>query len=106
MGFDLQATRFVLEAFASGADFTEAATLGRQSLNINRNVYRAEAKRFGLDASTDAVDQIWSTYPYVDGLMRELGAMAPALIDMSDYKGATFITDMNSRRVKSKARLP
>lgn len=95
MGFDLQTTRFVLEAFASGADFTEAATLGRQSLNISRNVFRAEAKRFGLGTSVNTVDQIWSTYPYVDGLMRELGARDPISIDMSDYEDATFIADMN-----------
>lgn len=77
MGFDLQITRFVLEARKHGADFTEAGTLGRQNLDINRNVYRAEATRFGLDASATAVERIWSSYPYVDALMRELGARAP-----------------------------
>lgn len=85
MGFDLQTTRFVSDAREAGADFYEAGTLGRQNLNINRNVYRTEAKRFGLDASSAAVERIWSSYPYVDALMRELGARAPLSVDVSDY---------------------
>jgi SAM-dependent methyltransferase len=95
MGFDLQMTRFVFEARNTGADFTEACTLGRQNLDIQQDVYRAEAKRFGLDASAKAAERIWSTYPYVDALMGELGARTPLSVDVSDYEGATFIADMN-----------
>jgi SAM-dependent methyltransferase len=95
MGFDLQVTRFVLEAHRSGAAFAEAGTLGRQNLNINEDVYRAEALRFGLDASEGAIARVWSSYPYVDALMHELGASATLSVDVSDYERASFIADMN-----------
>ena len=91
MGFDLQTTRFVLEAKARGADFTDALTLGRQHLHISNSVYRREATRFGLQACDDAFSQA----PFAEGLLRGLGAASPNSLDASTYEGATHIADLN-----------
>jgi SAM-dependent methyltransferase len=95
MGFDLQIFRYVLDAKRAGADFGTAATLGRQNLHVDRRTFIAEAKRFGLAPLAAQADAVFAGYPYVDELMRLLGAAHPASIDASDYEGATHIFDMN-----------
>jgi hypothetical protein len=95
MGFDLQITRFVLDARQKGVDFKKAATLGRQNINIDRATYQREAVRFGLSASTAATERVFASAPYVDGIMNELGAPEVFSIDASNYEHASFIADMN-----------
>lgn len=91
MGFDLQATRFRLEAKRSGADFSETITLGRQNLHIDRDTYRAEAARFEVSPVGDA----FSDFPFVEGLLRSLGATSPRSLDASGYEGADHVVDLN-----------
>jgi hypothetical protein len=95
MGFDLQMSRFVMDAKQSGADFTRLGTFGRQNLSINKAVYAREALRFGLDGAPATVERVYSAYPYIDGMMAELGANETFSIDTSSYEHASFITDMN-----------
>jgi hypothetical protein len=91
MGFDLQTTRFLLDAKRSGADFSDTITLGRQNLHIDRDTYRAEASRFGVSPVGDA----FADFPFVEGLLRGLGAKSPCSLDASDYEGATHVADLN-----------
>ena len=91
MGFDLQTTRFLLEAKRSAADFSDTITLGRQNLHINRDTYRAEAARFGVSPVGDA----FSDFPFVEGLLRGLGAKSPRSLDASGYEGADHVVDLN-----------
>lgn len=96
MGFDVQITRFVLEAYNGGVDFSAVATLGRQNLNITRQSYAAEAKRYGLDSSTNGVDHVFSSAPYVDALLTLLGGQTISSVDASTYEHATDLHDMNN----------
>jgi SAM-dependent methyltransferase len=95
MGFDLQITRFVLDAYERGVDFSTVATLGRQNLNIDRRIYAQEAARFKLDASPEAIERVFSTKPYVDGMFAELGVPNVFSVDASSYEHASYVTDMN-----------
>jgi len=95
MGFDLQILRYVLDAKRSGADFSRAATLGRQNLHVERSTFAREANRFGMPELAARSEEVFASYPYVDNLMRLLGADIPASIDASAYEGATHIFDMN-----------
>ena len=95
MGFDLQLARFVMDAGQAGVNFQRTGTLGRQNLNIDENVYAAEAPRFGLPASSQAIERVFATTPYVDGMMAELGAREVFSIDASGYEHASYIHDMN-----------
>jgi hypothetical protein len=94
MGFDLQTTRFVLDAKRSGANFESTATLGRQTLAMQAADLRAEARRWGM---VDAVDvpAVYAGFPYADGLLRALGANDLDSIDISGYERASVIFDMN-----------
>ena len=95
MGFDLQTTRFIMEAKRRGADFSNVATLGRQNIHITPAAYSREAARFGLDGSPDEVLTIFSRHPYADGMLEAFGATnGVASIDASGYEHATFIADM------------
>jgi SAM-dependent methyltransferase len=91
MGFDLQTTRFIFEAKATGADFSDVLTLGRQNLHIDPSTYQAECRRFGLIPDPAA----FSDSPFAEGLLRGLGAAAPSSLDVSHYEGATHLADMN-----------
>jgi SAM-dependent methyltransferase len=95
LGFDLQCTRFVLAAKRAGVDFSDALTLGRQNIHLPERVYRAEARRFGLPNDDAAITRAYSGFPYVDGILTELGAKAPLSMDASNYEGATYIADLN-----------
>jgi SAM-dependent methyltransferase len=91
MGFDLQAVRYIFEAKRSGADFTDALTLGRQNLHIDPANYQKEAERFGLSAQNEA----FASLPFAEGLLETLGAKHPSSLDVSHYEGATHLADMN-----------
>jgi SAM-dependent methyltransferase len=91
MGFDLQAVRYIFEAKRSGADFSDALTLGRQNLHIDTATYRKEAARFGLSAHEEA----FGSLPFADGLLETLGTRQPSSLDVSPYEGATHLADMN-----------
>lgn len=91
MGFDLQTTRFILEAKRTGVDFSDALTLGRQNLHIDYKTYSREAARFGQPASEAA----FSDYPFAEGLLRTLGAANPSSLDAAAFEGATYIADLN-----------
>ncbi len=95
MGLDLQTLRFVLECWHDGADFGEAATLGRQHLNVDRAEFAKEAARYGLAADREAVMRAYADHPYADGLLHLLGAGEPASIDAASFEGASHIADMN-----------
>ncbi|HEY8549729.1 MAG TPA: hypothetical protein VIL35_07240 [Vicinamibacterales bacterium] len=95
MGFDLQTTRFVLEAKRSGVDFGSTATLGRQTLALPAEDLRREARRYGLSALEHALEEVYAAFPYADGLLRGLGAERLETIDASDYEGASIVLDMN-----------
>jgi SAM-dependent methyltransferase len=91
MGFDLQAVRYIFEAKRTGADFSNALTLGRQNLHVDAATYRKEAARFGLPAR----DEAFGSLPFADGLLETLGAQQPSSLDVSPYEGATHVADMN-----------
>lgn len=48
-----------------------------------------------MDSSPEAVERVFATEPYVDGMMKELGASDVFSIDASSYEHASFIADMN-----------
>ena len=54
MGLDIQNLRAVLAAKASGADFTAAATLGRQTLMISEAEVRQVFGEFNLTVPREA----------------------------------------------------
>ncbi|HEY2753008.1 hypothetical protein [Phenylobacterium sp.] len=95
MGFDLQCSRFVFAAKQAGVDFSDTLTLGRQNIHISERAYRTEAKRFGLPLDEGALSRAFSGFPYVDGMLTELGAKAPLSMDASDYEGASYLADLN-----------
>jgi hypothetical protein len=95
MGFDLQTTRFVLAAKESGIDFSRSITLGRQNLQLDRETYARESKRFGLETSQASLTRVFGDLPFVDGMLRELGAEAPSALDASSYEEADVIADLN-----------
>lgn len=95
MGFDLQTTRFVLEAKRQGVDFAATATLGRQTLALSPEDLLAEARRYGLAELEQNLDGAYSSYPHADGLLQALGATHLDAVDASDYEGASIVFDMN-----------
>ena len=95
MGFDLQTTRFVLEAKRCKVDFGTTATLGRQALALPSADFVAEARRYGLPQLEAAVGDVYAAFPYCDGLLRALGAQALEAIDASNYERAGIVLDMN-----------
>lgn len=96
MGFDIQNTRFILDANKSGVNFSRCATLGRQNLHIDKKTYAEEALRFGLDSAASAVNSAFSSFPYADGFLYLMGAKELTTIDASNYEGASVIVDLNT----------
>ncbi len=95
MGFDLQTTRFILEAKRRNVDFAATATLGRQTLALPSAEFAAEARRYGRSELEAAVADVYSAFPYCDGLLRALGARELEAIDASRYEQADIVLDMN-----------
>jgi hypothetical protein len=95
MGFDLQTLRFVLDAKRSGVDFSRTAMLGRQTLAVPADDMSAEIERYGLAHTASTVRDIYTAFPYSEGLLRALGAEHVDAIDVSAYEGASIVLDMN-----------
>lgn len=91
VGFDLQTTRFLLDAKGAGVDFSDALTLGRQNLHIDYKTYCREAARFGQPADEAA----FADHPFAEGLLRTFGATNPSSLDAAAFEGATHIADLN-----------
>lgn len=95
MGMDLQTLRFVLASAQSGADFSRVATLGRQHINVDRDTYVQEARRYGFATDDASNDAAFSAYPFCDGLLKQLGSKFPFSVDVADFEEATHIADLN-----------
>lgn len=88
MGLRLNSIRVMLEAKASGVDFTRTLTLGRQFFNCNPAIYSGLLSRYCLP-ETQASE-------FAEPFLKALGAKEVRAIDYSDYEGAEIIHDLNN----------
>jgi len=102
MGFDYNTTKFVLFAKTLGVDFSTPITLGRQILFIHEKELSYLLRSFSYGITDKEVKSFYTDssladgkYPYVEPLLRYLGAGEVDSLDASAYEGATIIHDMN-----------
>ena len=95
MGLDIQNLRAVLAAKASGADFSAAATIGRQTLMITESEVRKVFGEFGVTLNMQTELSSLLRQEFADDLFREIGGAKMQSIDISDYEQADFIQDLN-----------
>lgn len=92
MGLDTAAVMFLCGAKASGVDFTNTATIGRQwffpELGALERVFAA------LGAPHNA-PQFLRENEYGESFFSLLGAKRVSSVDFSNFEGATYIHDMN-----------
>jgi hypothetical protein len=96
MGFDLNSTRFILQAKRDGADFSRTLTLGRQGLHLGTRRLYGLLGEVGLKLNAEQRTVIERGFPYADGLLRVLGAETLETMDASSYEGASIVHDMNN----------
>lgn len=102
MGISNDSLYGLLYAKQKGVDFSNTATIGRQSCHISpKNVdsmlkgydssYSGETSKELAENSQKSGGEI----PYSEPLFRYLGAETTDSVDFSDYEGATILHDMN-----------
>src|SRR5260221_498175 len=102
MGVDIVTAKFLSYCKTINADFINTATLGKQSLYVDRQDVADIFERFGIPCDTEEMDTIFGDvslkdlrFGYADEYFRALGASSVDAIDASDYEGASIIHDMN-----------
>lgn len=102
MGFDFNTTKFVLFARSLGVDLSSTITLGRQILFIHEKELGYLLRGFAYDIADAEIRNFYKDasiadgkYPYVEYLLRYLGAGKVDPLDASGYEGATVIHDMS-----------
>ena len=93
MGVDTSAAQLLLGAKASGADFTDSLTIGRQFFSPER---AALAEMLRWQACEHTADELLSTSgAFAEEFFRLLGARTVASLDASPFEGAALIHDLN-----------
>jgi hypothetical protein len=97
MGIDNNSLRFLAEAKRHGVDYSQTATIGRQTyFRLTPMRVRDGLAAAGVAASAAEVDGFFhSDGVYADGLLRHLGADTLHSVDYSPYEKANHIFDMN-----------
>lgn len=96
MGIDRHFADFLLCARDRGADFRDAATLGRLNLFIDHRSLAAVFRAHGIRLRDRDIRTIRSANGgYVEEFLRYLGAHEISSIDASPYENASIVHDMN-----------
>lgn len=96
MGLDINGTRFLLVAKASGVCFAKTATIGRQGLDLDWKYLKRILRHFHINKTDDEVKRLLSeANGYAEPFLRMLGAVEICSIDASPFEGASLIHDMN-----------
>ena len=103
MGIELVHANFLLYCRSRfGVDLAEAATLGRQSLYLNRRDLVALFRKFDVAFDDQAIDAIFADTSlkdlkvgFCEPLLEFLGARSVTSIDASAYENASVVHDMN-----------
>lgn len=96
MALDINEIKFLLRAQRLGVSFEETAAIGRQTLHVNRENLSRLLADYGVDASSETVDNILTgSDGYAEKLFELLGARETASFDASDYEKATYVHDFN-----------
>lgn len=93
MGISSAGAQFLLTARAAGADFTTAATLGRQVFRPEPAHWERLVSAFGLP--TPATDMLARCGSSGDRFLELLGATSVTSVDASDFEGASVVHDLN-----------
>ncbi len=95
MGLNANSIRALLEVRATGVEFHQTLTLGRQSLSCSPRGLAEIAARYGYPTA----DLAWLSKNedprYADDLLKMLGATAVTAMDYSNYEGAQLLHDLN-----------
>ena len=96
MGINVHGARLLCYARHLGADFEQAATLGRQKLSLSKEQMASTVKSFGYGADDTGLDAIMSgANGYADAFLIHLGARNVHAFDYSAFEGATHCVDLN-----------
>jgi hypothetical protein len=96
MGIFAQSLNLLCCARRAGASFERTATIGRQSMLVDRATLRRTLRKHSLPSSDDVLDRcLPSADCFAEPLFALLGATHVESIDISDYEGASIVHDMN-----------
>ncbi|MEO6600738.1 MAG: hypothetical protein ABIQ16_12745 [Polyangiaceae bacterium] len=96
MGLDRNGTKCILYAKKAGVDFSRAAHVGRQDLNVALPHLKKNIEAFGHRVDDSSMQRIYEAdQGFADEFFRFLGAGTVESFDASNYEGATHIHDMN-----------
>jgi hypothetical protein len=92
MGIDNAAAKMLLLLRnEEGADFSKTIILGRQHNYIGPILRRAILKNFEVSQKSMPLAE-----DYADEFLETLGIVSPAILDVSNYEGATILHDLNT----------
>jgi hypothetical protein len=96
LGLDVNAIRFILDARAGGASFERVATIGRQTLQIDRDTLAGLLTAYGMPTTADDAARILAEAGnFCEPLLKYIGACEIDSIDFSPYQDASCLHDMN-----------
>ena len=97
MGFDINGTRFLLDAKASGVNFEQVAMIGSQKMHLMPQALKVLFDRFGYTLSEVEISEILNEDErFAEPFLRVLGAVQIDSYDASDYEHASVVHDMNT----------
>ncbi|MCS1408850.1 MAG: hypothetical protein M2R45_02027 [Verrucomicrobia subdivision 3 bacterium] len=92
MGLDAPAVKFLCAAKSLGVDFSDAATIGRQSFFPDARSLRQVFSVLGISRQAET---FLEENPYSEAFFSLLGAREVTSVDFSDYEAATVVHNMN-----------
>jgi hypothetical protein len=96
MGIDPHATRFLLAAQATGANFERTLTIGRQQLYMDSRSLRRAFQLQGIELGYgEAAGLLTGDDGFAESLLERLGAREVTSLDVSRYESADLVHDMN-----------
>lgn len=96
MGFDLNSVKYLLDAKTLGVDFSETATIGRQSLCLSQRQLEGILKAARGQYSKPEINAcLEGSGGYSESFLHMLGAKRVDSFDCSSYEGASYEHDMN-----------
>src|SRR5882724_4300330 len=99
MSLDFNTVKILLWGKNLGVSYKRTLTLGHQGLSCTPHQLRRAAHDFGLNASPAQLDRCFEPEPistlYSDEFLRLLGAEELAIVDRSNFEGATKLHDLN-----------
>ncbi len=94
MGIDYNGARVLLHFKELGVDFSETATIGRQTLSLSIGDLQRAINNHRRSAETDC-QVFYAADGFAEPFLRFIGAGNIASFDYSDYQMATHLHDMN-----------